>query len=139
METTKIKRIATTLAIIGGATSAVCGGVIWFPYVVTGVCYGFVPPLAGFLSFILGILVILGGIFINRGRVGVGTNLAIWCGVAIMFSGGFSATAQTLFILAGPIDGRSPIAGTITMVAGITLVLVFPVLAGVLGLMSRES
>ena len=78
METTKIKRIATTLAIIGGATSAVCGGVIWFPYVVTGVCYGFVPPLAGFLSFILGILVILGGIFINRGRVGVGANLAIW-------------------------------------------------------------
>jgi len=133
METTKMKRMATTLAIIGGATSAVCGGVIWFPYVVTGICYGFVPPLAGFLSFILGILVILGGIFINRGRVGVGANLAIWCGVAIMFSGGFLATAQTLSILAGPI------AGTITMVAGITLVLVFPVLAGVLSLMSRES
>ncbi len=128
-----MKRMATTLAIIGGATSAVCGGVIWFPYVVTGICYGFVPPLAGFLSFILGILVILGGIFINRGRVGVGANLAIWCGVAIMFSGGFLATAQTLSILAGPI------AGTITMVAGITLVLVFPVLAGVLSLMSRES
>jgi len=133
METTKMKRMATTLAIIGGATSAVCGGVIWFPYVVTGICYGFVPPLAGFLSFILGILVILGGIFINRGRVGVGANLAIWCGVAIMFSGGFLATAQTLSILAGPI------AGTITMVAGIILVLVFPVLAGVLSLMSRES
>ena len=133
METTKMKRMATTLAIIGGATSAVCGGVIWFPYVVTGICYGFVPPLAGFLSFILGILVILGGIFISRGRVGVGANLAIWCGVAIMFSGGFLATAQTLSILAGPI------AGTITMVAGITLVLVFPVLAGVLSLMSRES
>jgi len=133
METTKMKRMATTLAIIGGATSAVCGGVIWFPYVVTGICYGFVPPLAGFLSFILGILVILGGIFINRGRVGVGANLAIWCGVAIMFSGGFLATAQTLSILAGPI------AGTITMVAGITLVLVFPVLAGVLSLMSGES
>jgi len=133
METTKMKRMATTLAIIGGATSAVCGGVIWFPYVVSGTCYGFVPPLAGFLSFILGILVILGGIFINRGRVGVGANLAIWCGVAIMFSGGFLATAQTLSILAGPI------AGTITMVAGITLVLVFPVLAGVLSLMSRES
>ena len=133
METTKMKRMATTLAIIGGATSAVCGGVIWYRYVVTGICYGFVPPLAGFLSFILGILVILGGIFINRGRVGVGANLAIWCGVAIMFSGGFLATAQTLSILAGPI------AGTITMVAGITLVLVFPVLAGVLSLMSRES
>jgi len=133
METTKMKRMATTLAIIGGATSAVCGGVIWFPYVVSGTCYGFVPPLAGFLSFILGILVILGGIFINRGRVGVGANLVIWCGVAIMFSGGFLATAQTLSILAGPI------AGTITMVAGITLVLVFPVLAGVLSLMSRES
>ena len=133
MKTAKMKRMATTLAIIGGATSAVCGGVIWFPCVVTGICYGFVPPLAGFLSFILGILVILGGIFINRGRVGVGANLAIWCGVAIMFSGGFLATAQTLSILAGPI------AGTITMVAGITLVLVFPVLAGVLSLMSRES
>jgi len=137
METTKMRRIAVTLAIIGGGTSAVCGGLIWVPYAVTGIGYGWVFPLFGFLSFILGILIILGGIFINRGRAIVGGNLAIWCGVASIFGGGFSATAQSLFLLVRELTGAA--IGAAGIISSITLVIVFPVLGGVLGLMSREE
>lgn len=125
------KTLAATLAIIGGVTSAIGGAAVWMPYVVSSwVAYGFVPPLLGFTGFILGILVVLGGIFIIRDRGVVGGNLAIWCGIAGIFGWGVIAALQTLIRF---------FPGLVAAVLGLTLTILCPVLGGMFGLMSREK
>ena len=131
MERETLRRAAAILAIIGGSTSAVCGGVIWVPYLATWVGYGFVPPLLGFIGFVLGMLVILGGILIMRGRGSVGGHLALWCGIASIYGGGVIATMQTLSFL--------HFHWIAVAVLSITLTIICSVLGGVLGLMSRRG
>jgi hypothetical protein len=127
---TRLRTVATILAIIGGVTSAVCGGVMWVPYLLTGVDWGWFFPWFGFVGFVLGMLIILGGIFIIRGRSFLGGNLAIWCGIASIYGGGVIATMQTLSFL--------HFHWIAVAVLSITLTILCPVLGGVLGLMSRR-
>jgi len=134
MKTTKkekLRGVAAILVVIGGATSAIGGAAVWMPYIVSSwVTYGFVPPLLGFTGFILGILVVLGGIFIIRDRSVVGGNLAIWCGIAGIFGGGVIAALQTLTRF---------FPGLVAAVLGLTLTILCPVLGGALGLMSKRN
>ena len=50
LKTTEL-RIAAVLAIIGGVTSTVSGGLIWVPYVVARRSWGVLSPLLGFVGF----------------------------------------------------------------------------------------
>lgn len=130
-KTTKLRRAGAILAITGGITSTICGGAMWIPYVITWVGWSFFAPLLGFISFIVGMLIILGGILTIRGRSIVGGNLiALLCGFANLYVGGAVATWE----VASRLTGSS---GWAEWIAGLTLAVVFPVLGGVLGLMSR--
>lgn len=134
LKTVKLRKTASVLTIIGGTTSAVSCGLFC---VVTGFSWGLIgPPSFPLPGFILGMLVILGGMFIIRGRVFLGGNLAIWSGIANWFFG-FSATAQAIGFLIRGLAGVT--AGFTIIIFGITLVIVFPVLGGVLSLMSGRS
>jgi len=133
LKTVKLRKTAAILAIIGGITSVVSGSMSWVPYVVTGVGWGLVYPFFGFIGFVLGMLIVLGGMLIIRGRIILGGNLAIWSGIANWFFG-FFATAQAIGFLIRGLAGV-----TAGFIFGITLAIVFPVLGGVLGLMSGRS
>jgi hypothetical protein len=126
-ELTRLRVAAAILAIIGGVISALCGGYHWMYYLVTGCGWRWMPEF-GFVACVLGMLIILGGVLISRGRIILGGNLALWCGIAGVFStGGFFAmrTLARFF------------PGVVAIVLGFTLTIIFPVLGGVLSLMSR--
>jgi hypothetical protein len=137
-ELTGIRGMSTILTSVGGVTSAVCGGVFWVPYVLTGVDGGWFYPWFGLAGFVLGMLIILGGIFIIRGKSIVGGNLAIWCGIANMFSGGAVGALE----VASSVLRFFGLSRLTVAVAGYVCVLTlafFPIIGGVLGLMSRKN
>lgn len=128
MRTTKLKWTAAILAIIGGVTSTVSGGLIWVPYIVARRSWGVLFPLLGFVGFVLGILIIFGGIFIIRGRGFLGGNLAIWCGIASPFGYDGIALLQAIFLLFG--QAGFAVGYILTLVISVG----FPVLGGILAL-----
>lgn len=133
MKTTRLRWTAAILAIIGGVTSAISGGLIWVPYIVARRSWGVLPPLLGFVGFVLGILVILGGIFIIRGKSLLGGNLAIWCGMASIFGFDGVALLQAIVLLFGEAGFLVGYILTIAISVG------FPVLGGILALISRGT
>ena len=133
MRTTKLRRTAAVLAIVGGGTSAVCSGVIWLGG------WGWLFPWFGFAGFVLGMFIILGGILVIRGRGVVGGNLALWCGIANMFSGGAVGTLQVAFIVLRFIGLTGPTEAVAGYVLGLTLPVIFPIRGGVLGIIYRKN
>ena len=128
-ELTRLRVAATILAITGGGIPAVLGGEMWVPYLLTARAdWGHFYPWFGLAGFVLGMLIILAGIFIIRGKSVVGGNLAIWCGIANIFSGGAAAALEALTRF---------FPGLVAAVLGLALTILCPVLGGVLGLMSK--
>lgn len=127
---TRLRVAATILTIIGGVAPALSGGHYWMYSQLTGISYPRFFPVFGFISFALGMLIILGGVLISRGRLILGGNLAIWCGIAGIFGGGGIAAMQALTRF---------FPGLVAGVLGLILTIFFPVLGGVLGLMSRAE
>lgn len=134
VKTAKLKWTAATLAIIGGATSAVCGGAIWLGD------WGWFFPWLGFAGFVLGMFIILGGILIINGRGVVGGNLALWCGIANMFSGavGTLQVAFTVLRFIG-LTGSTEAGFLVGYILTIAISVGFPVLGGILALISRGT
>lgn len=130
MKTTK--KVAAILAIIGGAASAVCGGVMWLGG------WGWFYPWFGFVGFILGMFIILGGVFIIGGRGVVGGSLAICCGVANMFSGAAGIVQVPLSVLRGLTGLTAAVAVAAVSVLGLALAF-FPVVGGVLSIIYRKN
>jgi hypothetical protein len=126
-----LRRVALILTFAGGVTTTVSGSVIWLSYVLMGIGRGWLPPAFGFLGFLWGLLILLGGILIARGREVVGGNLVLWSGLASLLGGGVLSTGQTFAFL--------QIYGILAYGLMMTLAFVCPVLGGVLSLLSREA
>jgi hypothetical protein len=119
--------MAAMLAIIGGVNSAISG------YLVARNTWAGLFPAFGFVGFVLGVLMILGGIFINRGRIVLGGNLAICCGAAGLLGFSQMALLQAFVLLFGEAGFLVGYILTIAISVG------FPVLGGILALISRGT
>lgn len=125
---------AVILAFIGGGTSALSGSLFWVPYVIYGASLLQPIPIFGFIGFVLGILIVLGGIMLSRERIILGANLALWCGIANWFFGFFSTVLAIGAILHPSID-----VSQIAFILALVLTVVFPLVGGILGLMVGRS
>lgn len=126
MKMTKMQRISAILVVIGGTASAVCGGVMWLGD------WGWFYPWFGFAGFVLGLFIVLGGVFIIIGNRVVGGSLAICCGVANMFSGGGMGTFRVPLRFIG-------LTGLTAAVAVSAVSVLSPVVGGVLSIIYRKN
>jgi hypothetical protein len=112
---------------------------MWVPYLLTARAdWGHFYPWFGLAGFVLGMLIILAGIFIIRGNRVVGGSLAICCGVANMFSGGGMGTFRVPLRFIGLTGLTAAVAVSAVYVLSFALAF-FPILGGVFSIIYRKN